>query len=426
MTHPDQAAEPDGPALLGPAQIRQLAARLGVRPTKRLGQNFVIDHGTVRRIVALAGLRSSDVVLEVGPGFGSLTLPLLGASRRVIAVEMDPVLAAALPGTVAEQAPALAARLEVVTADAARIRELPGEPPTVLVANLPYNATVPVLLNVLARLQSLRAGLVMVQAEVGARMCAPPGSREYGVSSAKLAWFAQMRPAGPVARTVFWPVPGVDSCLVSFTRTDPPPTSASREQVFAVIDAAFGQRRKTLRAALASWAGSAQEAERLVRAAGLDPGARGEALSIAEFARLGQAAVDSRAEGPAADPGRYRSGLRTGGAQLRPGATPGLGPGERPVSEQHHRGLRTDGPQARPGATLGVAQVSARCHGEHQRGASRGVPGGRPPGPAQRGASRGVPGGRPPGQHSTVNRERRDRAGSRQDQPAARRRAASR
>ncbi len=302
MTHPDQAAEPDGPALLGPAQIRQLAARLGVRPTKRLGQNFVIDHGTVRRIVALAGLRPSDVVLEVGPGFGSLTLPLLGSARRVIAVEMDPVLAAALPGTIAEHAPALAARLEVVTADAARIRELPGEPPTVLVANLPYNATVPVLLNVLARLQSIRAGLVMVQAEVGARMCAPPGSREYGVSSAKLAWFARVRPAGPVARTVFWPVPGVDSCLVSFTRTDPPPTSASREQVFAVIDAAFGQRRKTLRAALASWAGSAQEAERLVRAAGLDPGARGEALSIAEFAQIAEAATQSRAEGPAVGP----------------------------------------------------------------------------------------------------------------------------
>ena len=332
MTHPDQAAEPDGPALLGPAQIRQLAARLGVRPTKRLGQNFVIDHGTVRRIVALAGLRSSDVVLEVGPGFGSLTLPLLGAARRVIAVEMDPVLAAALPGTVAEQAPALAARLEVVTADAARIRELPGEPPTVLVANLPYNATVPVLLNVLARLQSLRAGLVMVQAEVGARMCAPPGSREYGVSSAKLAWFAQMRPAGPVARTVFWPVPGVDSCLVSFTRTDPPPTSASREQVFAVIDAAFGQRRKTLRAALASWAGSAQEAERLVRAAGLDPGARGEALSIAEFARIAEAAVTAGTT-PRRRPGRYRSELRAGRGSPT-GRDPGRGPGERPVSRR--------------------------------------------------------------------------------------------
>ncbi len=321
MTHPDQAEEPDGPALLGPAQIRLLAARLGVRPTKRLGQNFVIDHGTVRRIVALAGLRPGDVVLEVGPGFGSLTLPLLGAARRVIAVEMDPVLAAALPGTVATAAAALAARLEVVTADAARIRELPGEPPTVLVANLPYNATVPVLLNVLARLPSLRAGLVMVQAEVGARMCAPPGSREYGVSSAKLAWFVRMRPAGPVPRTVFWPVPGVDSALVSFTRTDPPATSASREQVFAVIDAAFGQRRKTLRAALASWAGSAQEAERLVRAAGLDPGTRGEALSIAEFARIAQAVL-ARGGDPPEPPATPRAGARRG-----TGRSPGPGPG---------------------------------------------------------------------------------------------------
>ncbi len=278
--------------LLGPAEIRDLAARLGVRPTKRLGQNFVIDHGTVRRVVALAGLRPGDVVLEVGPGFGSLTLPLLEVARRVVAVEMDLVLAAALPATVAARAPGLAGRLEVVTADAARMRELPGDPPTVLVANLPYNATVPVLLNVLARWPSLRHGLVMVQAEVGARMCAPPGSREYGVSSAKLAWSARMRPAGPVPRTVFWPVPGVDSCLVSFTRVDPPRTSASREQVFAVIDAAFGQRRKTLRAALAGWAGSAAEAERLVRAAGLDPGARGESLSIAEFAQIAEVGLD--------------------------------------------------------------------------------------------------------------------------------------
>ena len=200
--------------LLGPAEIRDLAARLGVRPTKRLGQNFVIDHGTVRRIVALAGLRPDDVILEVGPGFGSLTLPLLEVARRVVAVEMDLVLAAALPATVAARAPGLAGRLEVVTADAARMRELPGDAPTVLVANLPYNATVPVLLNVLARWPSLRHGLVMVQAEVGARMCATPGSREYGVSSAKLAWSARMRLAGPVPRTVFWPVPGVDSCLV--------------------------------------------------------------------------------------------------------------------------------------------------------------------------------------------------------------------
>ena len=323
-----------GPRLLGPAEIRELAVRLGVRPTKRLGQNFVIDHGTVRRIVALAGLQAGDVVLEVGPGFGSLTLPLLEAAPRVVAVEMDPALAAALPATVAARAPGVAGRLEVVTADAVRVRELPGDPPTVLVANLPYNATVPVLLNVLSRWPSLRHGLVMVQAEVGARMCAPPGSREYGVSSAKLAWFARMRLAGPVPRTVFWPVPGVDSCLVSFERVDPPPTSASREQVFAVIDAAFGQRRKTLRAALAGWAGSAAEAERLVRAAGLDPGARGEALSTAEFARIAEVAQSEDQSGaprgiPGDPPPRSSTAQRgaTARRSYRP-SEPGLVPGE--------------------------------------------------------------------------------------------------
>jgi 16S rRNA (adenine1518-N6/adenine1519-N6)-dimethyltransferase len=283
VTVPEQAR------LLGPAEIRQLADRLALRPTKKLGQNFVIDHGTVRRITALAGLRPEDVVLEVGPGFGSLTLPLLGAAHRVVAVEMDPVLAAELPATVAARAPGLAGRLEVVTADAVQVRELPGPPPTVMVANLPYNATVPVLLNTLERFGSLRHGLVMVQAEVGERMCAAPGSRVYGVSSAKLAWYARMRLAGPVPRSVFWPVPGVDSVLVAFDRVDPPAEGAQRGEVFAVIDAAFGQRRKTLRAALAGWAGSAAEAERVIRAAGLDPGARGEALTVAEFARLAAA-----------------------------------------------------------------------------------------------------------------------------------------
>ncbi len=177
----------------------------------------------------------------------------------------------------------------MVTADAAQIRELPGEPPTIMVANLPYNATVPVLLNTLERFPSLRRGLVMVQAEVGERMSAGPGSRVYGGSSAKLAWYARMRLAGPVPRSVFWPVPGVDSVLVAFERVDPPDEGAGRREVFAVIDAAFGQRRKTLRAALAGWAGSPAEAERLIRAAGLNPGARGESLTVAEFARIAAA-----------------------------------------------------------------------------------------------------------------------------------------
>jgi len=282
----------DEAALLGPAAVREIAARLGVRPAKRLGQNFVVDPGTVRRIVTLADLRPDDVVLEVGPGFGSLTLALLPAVRRVVAVEVDPVLAAELPRTVAARAPGLAGRLEVVTADAAKVASLPGEPPSALVANLPYNVAVPVLLHLLAAVPSLAHGLVMVQAEVAARMTASPGGRVYGVPSVKLAWFATARSAGAVSRTVFWPVPNVDSGLVAFARRPPPADEARRERVFAVVDAAFSQRRKTLRAALARWAGSAEQAERILRAAGVDPGARGESLTVADFARI----VGARAE----------------------------------------------------------------------------------------------------------------------------------
>jgi 16S rRNA (adenine1518-N6/adenine1519-N6)-dimethyltransferase len=277
-----------GPRLLGPSEIRQIAGRLGIRPAKRLGQNFVTDAGTVTRITALAGLDPADVVLEVGPGFGSLTLPLLAAAGRVIAVEVDRALAEELPRTVASHAPGLAGRLRVVTADAARVRDLPGEPPTALVANLPYNVAVPVVLHLLATVPSLRHGLVMVQAEVADRMSAPPGSRIYGVPSFKLAWFAEVRRAGQVPRSVFWPVPRVDSGLVALTRRDPPP-GADREEVFAVVDAAFAQRRKTLRAALAPWAGSPAAAEQVLRKAGIDPALRGESLGVTEFARIAAA-----------------------------------------------------------------------------------------------------------------------------------------
>ena len=297
------------PRLLGPADIRALASRLGVRPAKRLGQNFVIDPGTVRRIVRLAGVAPGDVVLEVGPGFGSLTLALLPHARKVVAVEIDRALAGALAGTVAAAAPQYAGRLVVVQADAARIVAIPGERPTVLVANLPYNVAVPVVLHLLASTPSLARGLVMVQAEVADRMCAPPGSPAYGVPSVKLAWFAAARRAGPVPRSVFWPVPGVDSGLVAFTRRDPPETTAHRSEVFAVVDAAFAQRRKTLRAALAGWAGSRAEAETVLRRACVDPGARGETLGVADFARIAAARTrpasvlsgdcgDGRAPGP--------------------------------------------------------------------------------------------------------------------------------
>ncbi|HWE88041.1 MAG TPA: 16S rRNA (adenine(1518)-N(6)/adenine(1519)-N(6))-dimethyltransferase RsmA [Pseudonocardiaceae bacterium] len=284
-------------ALLGPAEVRTLAAELGLRPTKKFGQNFVHDANTVRRIVAAAGLSADDagdagdIVLEVGPGLGSLTLALLPACRRVVAVEIDPVLAAALPDTVARRAPALADRLHVLPADALAITaaDLAGEvhePPTALVANLPYNVAVPVVLHLLAELPSLAHGLVLVQAEVADRLAAPPGSRVYGVPSVKGAWFASMRRAGTVPRTVFWPVPNVDSALVSFTRHDPPTTEVPRRAVFAVIDAAFAQRRKTLRAALAGWAGSADTAGALLARAGVPASARGEQLTVADFARI--------------------------------------------------------------------------------------------------------------------------------------------
>jgi 16S rRNA (adenine1518-N6/adenine1519-N6)-dimethyltransferase len=281
--------------LLGASDIRGIAAQLGVRPTKKLGQNFVVEPGTVRQIAGIAAPREGDVVLEVGPGLGSLTLALLErvaeAGARLIAVEIDPVLAAALPGTIADRAPDLAHLVDVVHADALRLAETGQLPaaPTVLAANLPYNVAVPVVLHLLATFPSLQRGVVMVQAEVADRMCAAPGSRVYGGPSAKLAWYGTAKSAGTVPRSVFWPVPNVDSKLVSFTRGEVPDTGADRRETFAVIEAAFGQRRKTLRSALATWAGSPAEAERLLRAAGVDPGARGEALGVADFARIGQA-----------------------------------------------------------------------------------------------------------------------------------------
>jgi len=276
--------------LLGPAEIRGLAAELDVRPTKKLGQNFVHDPNTVRRIVELAGVGPDDVVLEVGPGLGSLTLGLLATGARVVAVEIDPKLATRLPITVAERAPEFAERLAVVTADALRVQAADFEfAPTTMVANLPYNVAVPVVLTLLAELPSLVRGLVMVQTEVADRMAAGPGSRIYGVPSVKLAWYGQARKVAAVPRAVFWPVPNVDSALVSFERGEQLST-VDRKTLFAVVDAAFSQRRKTLRAALATWAGSAERAGELLAAAGIDPKTRGEQLDVKDFVRIAVAA----------------------------------------------------------------------------------------------------------------------------------------
>ncbi len=280
----------DPAALLGPVEIRALATELALRPTKTLGQNFVHDANTVRRIVTSSGVGADDVVLEVGPGLGSLTLGLLGPAAAVVAVEIDPVLAARLPRTVAERAPELAAKFTVLGTDALRVRA--GDfaaAPTALVANLPYNVAVPMLLHLFAELPTLRSALVMVQSEVADRLAAPPGSRTYGVPSVKARFYGAVTRAGSVPRRVFWPVPGVDSGLVRIDRHVRPEwavDSVTRRRVFAVVDAAFAQRRKTLRAALAGWAGSPAEAERRLRGAGIDPRTRGEQLDVAAFVAL--------------------------------------------------------------------------------------------------------------------------------------------
>ncbi|MFF4936822.1 16S rRNA (adenine(1518)-N(6)/adenine(1519)-N(6))-dimethyltransferase RsmA [Micromonospora sp. NPDC000729] len=283
--------------LLGPAEIRELAARLGVTPTKKLGQNFVHDPNTVRRIVTTAGLTRDDVALEVGPGLGSLTLALLPVAAHVHAVELDPALAAALPKTAARFAGTAAERLTVHPADALRVTaaDLADPAPTALVANLPYNVAVPVVLHLLAELPTLRHGLVMVQKEVADRLVAGPGSKVYGIPSVKLAWYARSRAAGKVPPNVFWPVPNVDSGLVAFTRREPPRADVPRRAVFAVVDAAFAQRRKTLRAALAGWAGGADRAAAALTAAGVDPGARGESLTVEQFAAIAASAPDALA-----------------------------------------------------------------------------------------------------------------------------------
>lgn len=281
--------------LLGPTEVRGLAQALGIRPTKTLGQNFVHDAGTVRRIVTSAGVRPDDTVLEIGPGLGSLTLALLETGARVITVEIDPVLARALPVTVADRMPAAVGSLSVIAADALSITgpdslsEAGAQPPTRLVANLPYNVAVPVLLTVLETLPSLEAITVMVQAEVADRLTAEPGSRTYGVPSVKAAWYTATRRTLAISRHVFWPVPNVDSALVELVRRRPPVTRATREQVFAVVDAAFAQRRKTLRRALARLAGGADAAEAALRAVNIDPARRGETLNITAFAALAEA-----------------------------------------------------------------------------------------------------------------------------------------
>ncbi|MES8041001.1 16S rRNA (adenine(1518)-N(6)/adenine(1519)-N(6))-dimethyltransferase RsmA [Cutibacterium acnes] len=286
--------------LLNPASIRRIADQIGLRPTKTRGQNFVHDANTVRRIVSLAQVGAADRVIEVGPGLGSLTLGLLETGAEVVAIEIDEVLANQLPGTVAERMPGAAERLEVVLSDALDVKVIPGPEPTALVANLPYNVAVPVLLHMLAICPQWSTGVVMVQSEVADRLVAAPGSKIYGVPSAKLAWYAEAIRVGNVPPTVFWPVPNVDSGLVRITRRRPPHVDGrdprvTRSQVFRVVDAAFASRRKMLRSALAGLCGGSMAASELITAAGIDPTARGEALDIGDLARVVEALAQAGA-----------------------------------------------------------------------------------------------------------------------------------
>jgi 16S rRNA (adenine1518-N6/adenine1519-N6)-dimethyltransferase len=280
----------DGPTevrLLGPAEIRDLAELLGIQPTKKLGQNFVIDANTVRRIVRIAGVKPGTTVVEVGPGLGSLTLGILEAGASVVAVEIDKRLAAQLPLTVAASAPA--AELTVVTADALSVTSLDPSP-SVLVANLPYNISVPVVLHFLEHFPELERGLVMVQSEVGQRLAAPPGSKIYGSPSVKAAWYGEFRLAGNVSRQVFWPVPNVDSVLVGFERKVAPGSEAERLATFSLIDAAFQQRRKMLRQSLSVVLGDSATASARMEAAGVAPTARGEELTVRDFLAIARTA----------------------------------------------------------------------------------------------------------------------------------------
>ena len=270
--------------LLGAAEIREIAERIGVRPTKKLGQNFVVDANTCRKIVKSADVGPEDVALEIGPGLGSLTLAMLESAKEVIAIEIDDRLAAELPVT-AKRHGFDSDKLRIINQDAMGISTLPLEP-TVLVANLPYNVSVPVLLRFLELFPTLRSGVVMVQSEVADRLVAKPNSKTYGSPSVKVTWWADLSSAGTVSRSIFWPVPNVDSSLVRFVRHESAGDEALRKVVFKIIDAAFAQRRKMMRAALSDMCGSSAAASAIIEASGIDPTIRGEALELSDFIKI--------------------------------------------------------------------------------------------------------------------------------------------
>ena len=270
--------------LLGAAEIREIAERIGVRPTKKLGQNFVIDANTCRKILKSAGVGPTDIALEIGPGLGSLTLAALEVAKEVVVIEIDSRLAAELPATAARHG-FDNSKLTIINQDAMAVTTLPVAP-TVLVANLPYNVSVPVLLRFLELFPTLQSGIVMVQSEVADRLVAKPNNKTYGSPSVKAAWWADLTSAGTVSRSIFWPIPNVDSSLVRFIRHQEPGSSQLRKSTFKVIDAAFAQRRKMMRAALSDLCGGSAPASELIEASGIDPTIRGEALELKDFIKI--------------------------------------------------------------------------------------------------------------------------------------------
>jgi 16S rRNA (adenine1518-N6/adenine1519-N6)-dimethyltransferase len=286
-TSPASPASPASPTL-GATEIREIAKQLDLHPAKSLGQNFVIDGNTCRKIVRLANINNTDVVLEIGPGLGSLTIALLPEARDVIAVEIDRRLASQLAETMQNKIPNHASKLQIINEDAQLVNELP-QLPTALVANLPYNISVPVILHLLEKFPSINKGLVMVQAEVAQRLAAKPGNKIYGTPSVKAKWWADMSIAGNVSREVFWPVPNVDSLLVGFQRGESPGDEALRTKTFTVIDAAFSQRRKMLRSALSVWAGGSSIAIEILEKAGVAQTSRAEELELKDFIAIARA-----------------------------------------------------------------------------------------------------------------------------------------
>ena len=268
--------------LLGANEIRQIAQELDLHPKKSLGQNFVIDGNTCQKIVRLAAVIPSDHVVEIGPGLGSLTLAILQQTNSVTVIEIDQRLASRISQTVTEHG---VAKLNVMNIDALSVTEIAGSP-NKLVANLPYNVSVPVLLHFLENFPSIKSGIVMVQSEVAMRLAASPGSKNYGAPSAKAAWWSDVSLSDSVSRKVFWPIPNVDSSLVSFQRHEPLGDEALRKGTFKVIDLAFGKRRKMLRAALAELFTSSAAAESALREIDIDPTLRGESLSVNDFLRI--------------------------------------------------------------------------------------------------------------------------------------------